>query len=282
MLAQATNGIGDVSKRLENFLNTIQDAATKYGMKILVAIIILVIGMVIVRWIGKLVDKWLEKHHLEPPLKMLLVRVVRLVLMLGVLVVTLDNAGVQVTTLLAGIGVLGVGLGLALQGVLSNLVAGLTIIFTKPFRVGEYVELLGNYGQVRTIELFSTTLLHPDLSRVVIPNRKIVGEIMHNYGHIRQLDMTVGVAYNSDLTQVAALIREIVTANPRVLKEPAPGIGISLLGGSSISVSVKPWTNIPDFGPAQAEIYQAIVDRFREKGISIPFPQREVRLLGNG
>jgi small conductance mechanosensitive channel len=190
--------------------------------------------------------------------------------------------GFKTTTLISGIGVAGVGLGLALQGVLGNLVAGLTIIFTKPFRVGEYVELLGNYGQVKTIELFSTTLLHPDLSRVVIPNRKIVGEIMHNYGNIRQLDMTVGIAYSSNLNEVVGVIREVLAANPRVLKEPAPWIGIMQLGGSSINIAVKPWATIPDFGAAQAEIYQAIVDRFHEKGISIPFPQREVRLLEKG
>ena len=118
-----------------------------------------------------------------------------------------------------------------MQGVLSNVVAGLTIIFTKPFRVGEYVELASVQGQVQTIELFSTTLLHADMSRVVVPNRKIVGEILHNYGTIRQLNLTVGIGYGSDIPRVMALLQAIVATNPRVLKTPLPGDWSQFAGG---------------------------------------------------
>src|ERR1051326_8687296 len=109
-----------------------------------------------------------------------------------------------------------------MQGVLSNLFAGLMIIFTKPFRVGQYVELLGVQGQVEMIELFSTKLLHGDRSRVVIPNRKIIGEILHNFGAVRQLELNVGVAYDTNLQEAMAVVREILRNNPRVLKEPEP------------------------------------------------------------
>ncbi|HWY74559.1 MAG TPA: mechanosensitive ion channel family protein, partial [Verrucomicrobiae bacterium] len=132
------------------------------------------------------------------------------------------------------------------------------------------------------IAIFSTTLLHADQSRVVIPNRKIVGEILHNYGNIRQLDLSVGVGYGSDIKQVLALLEEIVKTNPRVLKSPTPGVGVSSLGDSSITVVARPWTSVADYGPAGAEIYQAIIDRFRAQKIEIPFPQREVRMLGSG
>ena len=166
-----------------------------------------------------------------------------------------------------------------MQGVLGNLVAGLTIIFTKPFRVNEYIALLGVQGQVTKVELFSTTLIHPDQSRVVIPNRKIVGEILHNYGTVRQLDLSVGVAYGTNLNDALLMIRAILKANPRVLKEPEPAVGITGLGDSSINIAVKPWTSVVDFGPAGTEINQAIATQFRERRIDIPFPQREVRLL---
>src|SRR5438093_9240740 len=122
----------------------------------------------------------------------------------------------EVTPLVASIGVAGVGIGLAMQGVLSNMVCGLAIIFLKPFRVGEYIELLGVHGQVTAIELFSTTLAHPDRSRVVIPNRKIVGEVLHNYGTIRQLDLSVGVAYQTNIKEALATLCELVAQNPRV------------------------------------------------------------------
>ena len=245
------------------------------------AIVILLIGLFFARWLGNVLARRLEKQHMEPPLRILLVRVVRLIVMAFVLVMVLDKFGVPVLTLVAGLGVAGVGVGFALQGVLSNLFAGLTIIFTKPFRVGEYVEVLGVYGQVQSIELFSTTLQHSDMSRVVIPNHKIIGEILHNYGNIRQLDLSVGVGYSSDLPDVLNVVREIVTSNSRVLKTPAPVVGIANLSGSSITIAVKPWTAVPDFNPAQAEIYQAIVARFRSHKIEIPFPQTEVRLLNS-
>jgi small conductance mechanosensitive channel len=273
--------LAGASDHVQHLIDTLEDMGAKYGLKILVALLILIVGMIVARWISGLVQRSLEKQQMEPPIKTLLVRVVRLLIMMGVTVVALDTAGFPVTTVIAGIGVAGVGLGLALQGVLGNLVAGLTIIFTKPFRVGEYVELAGVYGQVKNIELFSTVLTHADMSAVIIPNRKIVGEILHNYGKIRQLDLSVGVGYSSNLPQVLSLLREIVTTNPRVLKDPAPGIGITALSDCSINIAVKPWTSVADYGAAQAEIYQAILDRFRAQKIEIPFPQREVRLLNN-
>jgi len=257
------------------------DYGTQYGVQAVGAVIILVIGLFFATWLGRLLSRWLERHKLEPPVRMLIVRIVRLIVMLFVVVMVLDKFGVPVTTLIAGISVVGVGAGLAMQGVLGNLVAGLTIIFTRPFRIGEYVEISSVYGQVQTIELFSTTLLHSDMSKVVIPNRKIVGEILHNYGNIRQLNLSVGVAYASDLPEVLTIVQEIVDNNPRVLKTPPPVIGIAELAGSSITISVKPWTAVPDFNPARAEIYQAIIAQFRSRKIEIPFPQQDVRLLNN-
>jgi small conductance mechanosensitive channel len=148
--------------------------------------------------------------------------------------------------------------------------------------VGEYIELIGVHGQVVNVELFTTTLLHPDQSRVVIPNRKIVGEVLHNYGVIRQLDLSVGVGYGTNINDAFAVIRDILTSSPRVLKDPAPAFGVAAFGDSSVTLAIKPWTSLADFGPAGGEINRAILDQFRAKGIEIPFPQREVRLLDGG
>ena len=286
MAATNTNSTDVLSSAANSASATVQQVkadlikfGTDYGMQVIGAIIVLIVGLIVARWIGNLLGRWLEKHHLEPPVRSLLVRFVRLLVMVFTLVMVLDKLGVKVTTLIAGIGVAGVGVGLAMQGVLSNIVAGLTIIFTKPFRVGEYVEMAGVQGQVQSIEIFSTKLVHADMSRVVIPNRKIVGEILHNYGNIRQLDLTVGVAYGSDIPRVIALLQAIVAANARALKTPPPGIGVTSLADSSINIAVKPWVSVADYGPAGAEIYQTIVDTFRREKIEIPFPQREVRML---
>ena len=155
----------------------------------------------------------------------------------------------------------------------------MSIIFTKPFRVGEYIELLGVYGEVQAIDIFTTKLKHLDQSDVIIPNRLIIGEILHNYGKIRQLDLSVGVAYASDMNKALSTVRQVVADNPRTLEDPSPVIGITQLADSSINICVKPWVNIPDFVNSQAELYEAIVEQFRINDIQIPFPQREIRML---
>lgn len=257
------------------------DYVINHSGALISAIFIVIVGIIAARWIGRLTERWFERKAMEPPVRMLLVRVVKLLVLVCAFVVALGTAGMDVTALIAGISVAGVGVGLAMQGVLGNLVAGLTIIFTKPFRVGEYIALLTVQGQVTKVELFSTTLIHPDQSRVVIPNRKIVGEILHNYGKVRQLDLSVGIAYGANLEEAVSSINEILKANTRVLKDPAPVIGITALGDFAINIAVKPWASVENFGAAGPEIYQAVVARFRERKIDIPFPQREVRLLND-
>jgi small conductance mechanosensitive channel len=191
----------------------------------------------------------------------------------------LQNMGVELLPLFAGLGVAGVGVSLAMQGVLSNLSAGLTIIFTRPFRVGEYIALIGVEGQVESIELFSTRLYHLDHSHVVIPNRKIVGEVLQNYGKIRQLDLAVGVSYSGDLEKALRTIHAVLAQNPYVCPEPAPLVLLSVFDNSSLRIAVKPWVKVLDYVVATGAINAAIFTAFRELQIDIPFPQQEVRLL---
>jgi small conductance mechanosensitive channel len=258
------------------------DLIIRYGFQVLGAMIILIVGVLLARWIGNLTNRWLESRVKEPPMRLLIVRVIRILVLVLTLLVALDKFGFQIAPLVAAVGVAGVGVGFAFHGVLANIIAGLSIIFTKPYRVGEYIELLGVHGQVVAVELFSTSLVQLDQSRVVIPNHKIVGEILHNYGTTRQLTLTVGVAYQTNLQEVLEAIKEVVAANPRVLREPAPFVGISELAASTITVSIQPWVAVIDFIPAKAELYQAVVEKFRERKIDIPFPQSEVRLRRAG
>jgi small conductance mechanosensitive channel len=255
------------------------DLIIRYGFKVLGAAIIVGSGLLVARWIGKVVHLWLSRQPIEPPVRILIVRVIRAVVFLLTFVVALDNLGIQISPFLAGLGVAGIGLGLALQGVLSNVIAGLTIIFTKPYRVGEYIDVLGEEGEVQSIDIFSTMLIHPDLSKVVIPNRKIVGEILHNFGTMRQLHLKVGVAYGADLNETMSLVRQSLEGSAYVLKEPIPLVGISMLDDSAIVVSVRPWVKVVDYEAAQAELYRTIVERFREGHVAVPLPQREVRLV---
>jgi small conductance mechanosensitive channel len=249
------------------------------GPSLMGALAVMVGGWILAGIVHRLVDRTLQKRQLEPPICMLISRIAHLVVLCFALVIALDTAGFKMTTLIAGISVAGVGIGLAMQGVLGNLVSGLLIIFTKPFRVGEYIDIIGEYGQVASIELIATVLTHPDRSRIIIPNRKIVGEVLHNYGTVRQLDLSVGVAYNTDLPRALETIREVLRGNSRIVKDLTPGLGVAGLGDSAINIAVKPWVAVGEFGAAQAELYQSIVEAFRQRGIEMPFPQREIRVL---
>jgi small conductance mechanosensitive channel len=265
---------------LDQAKSTMIDLAIKFGPKVVVALLIMVVGHFVARWVGGLTDSLFERLHIDLAVRQLLTRMVRGVVLLLFIIMALQNLGVELLPLIAGLGVAGAGIALAMQGVLGNLAAGLTIIFTRPFHIGEYISIADEEGEVASISLFSTILTHPDRSRVVIPNRKIVGEVLHNYGNLRQLDLGVGVAYDAPLEEALTLVRGIVAANPRVLKDPEPAIGIAVLADSSVHIAVKPWVAVSDFVDAGAEINQALVLGLRAKGISIPFPQREVRLLG--
>lgn len=184
---------------------------------------------------------------------------------------------------LARLLVVGLFLIMALQNLgvdLLPLIAGLTIIFTKPFRVDEYVAMVGVEGRVESIDLFPTKLSHPDRSRVVVPNRKIVGEILHNYGETRQLELRVEIARAADLERALAAIDEVVKSNARVLQDPAAIVGVTTLADKSIGIAVKPWVKVPDYVPAAAEINQAIVAKLRAADVEYPRAAREIRVVG--
>jgi len=266
---------------IESARSELLSLAIHFGPKLLTAIVILAAGIFAGGWVARATARGLHRLELEPPVRQLLTRVAR-VLVVGLFaIMALQNLGVELLPLIAGIGVAGAGVALATQGVLSNVVAGLTIIFTKPYRVGEYVAIVGVEGQVNAITLFSTALTHADRSNVIVPNRKIVGEILHNYGRIRQCAIEVGIAYESDLGAALGIINDLVRANARVLTEPQPLVQIGTLADSAVQITIKPWVGVADYGVAEGELYLALVTELRRRNIQLPYPQREVRLLGN-
>jgi small conductance mechanosensitive channel len=271
--------MNDSFSSIDHVKGTLIDLAIRFGPKLLTAILIMTCGVVLAAWIGKALLKGLHRFELEPPVRMLFTRVVRILVVLAFAILALQNLGVELLPLIAGLGVAGAGVALAMQGVLSNIVAGLTIIFTKPYRVGEYIAVVGVEGQVNVISLFSTTLHHPDHSRVVVPNRKVVGEILQNFGSIRQAEVRVGIAYETDLRAALDVIRELVKANTRVLAEPAPIIQATLLADSAVQISIKPWVAVTDYGAIAGELNLSVVEELRRRNIGIPYPQCEIRML---
>lgn len=262
--------------------DTLIDLAIRFGPKLLVALLILFAGFVVAGWVGRAIARFLHRLDLEPPVRQLLARVARVLVVALFAMMALQNLGVELLPLIAGLGVAGAGIALATQGVLSNMVAGLTIIFTKPYRVGEYIAIVGVEGQVDAITLFNTALTHPDRSRIIVPNRKVVGEILHNYGKIRQSELRVGVAYESDLSVALGAIGDLVKANPRVLADPAPVIQVITLADSAVQIAIKPWVAVADYGAIAGELNLSLLEELRRRGIDIPYPQREVHLIGGG
>lgn len=255
------------------------DMAVKFGPKLVVAGLILFVGYLAARWAGNMLCRVLARFKLEPPVRALLERVAQVLVFALFAIMAMQNLGVELLPLVAGLGVAGAGIALALQGVLGNIVAGLTIIFTQPFHVGDYISIGDEEGEVLDISLFSTTLGHTDRSRVVIPSRKIVGEILHNCGQVRRLALTANVAYGTDVATALGLVNEVLAGNPRILKTPVPVVGVARLADSSVSLNINPWVNVPDYEAAISEVNQAVLAAFRVHGIVIALPQREVRMV---
>lgn len=278
--AMTADTITDVNATLASWKTTLLDLSVHYGLQILAALIIVFVGVKLSGYGGRVLELWLTRQGLDISLRNLLVRLARGAIVALTVVIAAEKVGVPVTSLIAGLGVAGVGIGLALQGVLGNVFAGLTILFTQPFKVGEYIEIQGIHGQVTAVTIFSTTLVHADQSTVVIPNRKIVGEVLHNYGTKRQMELRVGVGYATDLEKAVSVAHAILLADARVLREPAPLVGIHELADSTIVISVRPWVPVPDYENARVDLYRALVEAYRAGAIEMPFPQREVRLLG--
>lgn len=265
---------------IEQARASVIDLAIRFGPKLLVAILILIAGHYVARWIGGGAQRMLERIGIDPLVRQLLVRIARLMVFGLFLILALQNLGVELLPLIAGLGVAGAGIALAMQGVLGNLAAGLTIIFTRPFRTGEYISIANEEGQVADINLFNTVLRHLDQSRVVIPNRKIVGEILHNFGEIRQLQLMVGVAYDTDLNRAFELIRSVLQTQPGTLQDPAPVVRVERFADSSVNIAIQPWVAVDDYLRVAGELNRSILEAFRAGGVEIPFPQREVRMLG--
>ncbi len=260
-------------------VNIITDLLVRYSLQVLAGLAIFAAGVVCARLTGRVLERWLQRTAIDLHLQHLIIKAAKGLVLLFTLIMCLEKVGVQVTALVAGVSLAGVAGGFALQGVLGNVAAGLSIMFSRPFRIGDYIEIGNTKGQVQSIDLSMTVLRTLEDARVLIPNRKIVGEIILNYTAERRVVLNVEVGYGEDLEMAMRTIQEVLAENPRILKTPAPQVGITKLGDSGIEVALRPWCKAEDFWPIHFEVYRSIVDRFREQHIEIPFPQREVRLL---
>lgn len=266
-------------QRIETFYNSITEFAVNYSFQILGALIVLAIGAWLASKLGKFVENLMIGRKIDITLSRFTGGTCKVIALTMVLIISLSNLGISVTPFIAAIGALGLGAGLAIQGMLANYAAGFTIIITRPFVVGDTIKVQDVAGLVSEVHLGYTILTDEDSVRIQIPNRLVVGEIMHNSAKEMLIELEIGVAYTSNTQQVIELITKALGNIEELNKEREPIVGIDTFGDSSINFGVRFWAPTTKYFQIRFAANKLIHDAILEAAIEIPFPQREVRIL---
>lgn len=251
-----------------------------WGTRILLALLIFVIGRIVARLLTGLMMRALQRAKIEATLSGFLGRIANIILLLVVVMAALEKLGVQTTSLVAMLGAAGLAVGLALQGSLSNFAAGVMIIVLRPFKVGDFIQAGGTSGIVEGINIFSTSLRTPQNQAVIVPNGQIGSATITNFSgrETRRIDLTLGVSYNDDLRVAKETIWRVIKADERILTEPAPIVGVTELGASSVDFAIWFWVKSPDFLATRMDTIERLKLAIEAAGCSIPYPQSDVHL----
>lgn len=265
---------------LAGLLSTGQELAVDMGLKLIAALAIFVIGRMISKAIVRGARKAMHRIGVDETLQSFLGNIISVLLTIVIVLAAISQLGVKTTSFIALLGAAGLAVGLALQGSLANFASGVLIVFFRPYQKGDYVEAAGVGGTVDAVTIFNTIMITPDNRRVVVPNSNVTSGPITNYSahDTRRLDLVIGVGYDDDLQKTRQVLADVVTADERVLAEPAPVIEVLELGDSSVNFAVRPWVKTSDYWPLRFSLMMAIKLRLDAEGISIPYPQRDVHL----
>ncbi|WP_024789510.1 mechanosensitive ion channel family protein [Lebetimonas sp. JH292] len=252
----------------------------QWGIKIIGAIAIYIIGKWIAKIITNIVKKLLEKSKVDITLVKFLGNLTYIGLLILVIIAALGTLGVDTTSFAAIIAGAGLAVGMALKDNISNFGAGVLILFLRPFKIGDFVEAAGTSGVVDEIGIFNTIMKTGDNRVIIIPNNNIIGNIIINYSRekIRRIDLVIGVGYEDDLKLTKSILEEILSSNPKILKEPAPTVALAELADSSVNFNVRPWVKSEEYWEVRSELLETIKETFDKKGINIPYPQMDVHI----
>ncbi len=269
---------------MENIWSTIEDWAAMYGLSIIGAIVILIVGRIISGWVRKATVKLLNRSQLDATIVGFLSNLIYGLFITFVILMALSQLGVETTSFVAVVGAVGFAVGFALKDSLSHLASGVMLLVNKPFTLGDYVEAGGTSGTVVEIKLFSTKLKTPDNKIVYVPNTNVVSSNITNYSaeDTRRVDMVFGIGYSDDIDKAKNVIKQVLSNDDRILTDPAPQVVVSSLGDSSVNFNVRPWVNKADYWGVYFDLTEIIKKKFDEEGISIPFPQRDIHLYQTG
>ena len=254
---------------------------TTYGIQIIGAILILVLGRIAAGIGRKIVKRLLEKAKTEPAIVSFVGSLTYILILVFAVLATLAKFGIQTASFVAIIGAAGLAIGFALQGSLSNFAAGILILVLRPFRVDDYIIGAGVAGTVKRIQLFTTELATPDNIKVMVPNSKLFGDVIKNVTayDTRRVDLVIGIGYSSDIQKAYDVMMDIITKDERILPEPAPQIAVSELADSSVNFVVRPWVKKEDYWPVKFDLTRKIKEAFDKNNIEIPFPQQTVHVI---
>ena len=253
---------------------------TTYGLKVIGAIAVFIIGRLIARKVQTTVTRVMTKRSVDPTLIPFIGGLVYWLLIAIVVVAVLQAFGVNAAGLVAVLGAAGLAVGLALQGTLANFASGVMLLIFRPFTVGDLIDAGGTEGVVESIGLFATTLNSLDNVRIEIPNGGVFGQTIRNYtaNDTRRIDLVIGVSYSDDLGAAQGAMTKIVTADPRVLADPAPTVEVLELGDSSVNFVVRPWVKTDDYWPTRFALTRELKEGIEAAGLSFPFPQQDVHM----
>jgi len=265
---------------MEQIVVKVQEWIALYGLKAIAALVILVFGRLVAKALRATIKRVLQKGKVDDTLMLFTSSVSYVAIMAFVIIAALGQLGIQTTSFVAILGAAGLAVGLALQGSLANFAAGVLMIIFKPFKVGDYIEGGGVSGSVEEIGIFTTELKSPDNRKIIVPNAKMTSDNIVNYSakDTRRVDIVAGVSYGDDIDKVKRVLEGILASDERVLKDPAPTIGILELADSSINFAVRPWVRTSDYWDVFFATQESIKKRFDAEGISIPFPQQDIHV----
>jgi len=266
---------------VNELMQTLAGYVTTYGVRILAAILIFIIGRIVANVLSGGARKAMRRAEVDENLIGFVASLVRFGIMAFTIIAVISKLGVQTTSFVAVLGAAGLAIGLALQGSLGNFASGVMLLIFRPFKKGDFVEVAGTAGSVNEVSVFTTILTTPDNKKIIVPNSQVTGGVIVNYSATgtRRVDLVAGIGYSDDIGKAKTVLERIVSSHSAILAEPAPVIEVSELADSSVNFVVRPWVNSADYWRVYWDLTEAIKLEFDKEGISIPFPQRDVHLF---
>ncbi len=251
-----------------------------WGINFITALAVFVIGKWVANLLVKAVRRLMERFKVDTVLIDFLSSLLSAALYIVVVIASLEQLGVNTTSIMALFAAAGLAVGLALKDSLSNFSSGVMLIIFRPFKPGDFVEAAGVSGVVESVQIFNTIIRTGDNREIIVPNSQIYGDTITNYSarSTRRIDLVIGISYDDDIKKAKALLNQILTENEHVLSEPAPAVAIAELGASSVDFNVRPWVDTSDYWSVRSELIETIKLRFDEENITFPFPQTDVHL----